>query len=422
MLGLLTTIGWTEPILSAKEKAYVPVSEGGEGRSVTDWPTGVTKYIPKKAYQGYTLWTSLGGNGHVYLMDMLGNIVHTWKTRIPPGLYGELLENGNLLYSGRSTIGYGSDKNHHMSGKGGVLLEKDWDDKTIARVEQDNAHHDQDKMPNGNYLMILWEPVPKEFRSKIPGGMEGTEFEDGEIFEELIVEVTPENKVVWSWRGSEHLDPTEYPICPLEDRLEWLHANAVDYLPADNPITGTESVMISLRHPSSAIIIEKATGKVQWRYGGCIKGEWGRLGAQHDFQMIRKDLPGYGNLLVFDNGMHLPSVPESGSYWGFAHSRVIEIDAKTKKTVWRYVYEDKSWKFPIGKEFMFNAPYISGAQRLPNGNTLICEGATGRIFEVTKKKEIVWEFVNPENRAIFRAYRYGEDFSGFKDKQLPPHN
>jgi len=29
------------------------------------------------------------------------------------------------------------------------------------------------------------------------------------------------------------------------------------------------------------------------------------------------------------------------------------------------------------------APNISGAQRLPNGNTLITEGAGGRVFEVT---------------------------------------
>jgi hypothetical protein len=39
--------------------------------------------------------------------------------------------------------------------------------------------------------------------------------------------------------------------------------------------------------------------------------------------------------------------------------------------------------------------FISSARRLPNGNTLIDEGMTGRIFQVTPKGEIVWEYVNP---------------------------
>ena len=63
----------------------------------------------------------------------------------------------------------------------------------------------------------------------------------------------------------------------------------------------------------------------------------------------------------------------------------------------------------------FFSPHISGAQRLRNGNTLICEGGFGRIFEVTKKGETVWEFSNPYHQPhpvlgninwVFRAYRY----------------
>jgi hypothetical protein len=357
-------------------------------------------------------------------MDMKGKIVHKWTNRFDPGLYAELLENGNLLYSGRTKVGYGSPKNHHMSGKGGILYEKTWDNDTVAKVKNRSAHHDQCKLPNGNYLQTVWEPVPKGFR--VLGGMPGTEFPDGKIFEEIITETDANNNRVWEWRASDHLNAADYPICPLDDRLEWLHVNSVDYLPADNPITKTESIMLSMRHPSTCIIFEKATGKVQWRYGGCLEGEWGRLGAQHDFIMIPEDLPGGGNVMIFDNGMKLPAYGEneeikknSNSYWGFSHSRVLEIDPKSKRVVWRYEHTDKNWKFPIPKKWLFNSPYISGAQRLPNGNTLICEGGTGRVFEVTKGKEIVWEFINPEHKAIFRAYRYGPDFPGFKGKKLP---
>jgi hypothetical protein len=63
------------------------------------------------------------------------------------------------------------------------------------------------------------------------------------------------------------------------------------------------------------------------------------------------------------------------------------------------------------------SPHISGAQRLSSGNTLICEGQWGRIFEVTPTSEIVWEYINPfsgphhgtRSNWVFRAYRYAPD-------------
>ena len=58
------------------------------------------------------------------------------------------------------------------------------------------------------------------------------------------------------------------------------------------------------------------------------------------------------------------------------------------------------------------APFISSAQRLPNGNTLITEGSDGRVFEVTREHEIVWEYICPYRTAengkmnfVYRAYR-----------------
>ena len=89
-------------------------------------------------------------------------------------------------------------------------------------------------------------------------------------------------------------------------------------------------------------------------------------------------------------------------------SRIIEVDLATKQIVWKY--QEK-------RESDFFSPRISNAQRLPNGNTLICEGDFGRLFEVTRDGELVWEFVNPyfgegptgPNNRVFRAYRYSEE-------------
>lgn len=119
-------------------------------------------------------------------------------------------------------------------------------------------------------------------------------------------------------------------------------------------------------------------------------------------------LPG-GNILIFDNGSFRPasSVP---------YSRVLEIDPATQCVVWEY--QDTPPQ-------NFYSPYMSNAQRLHNGNTLISEGTFGRIFEVTPDKEVVSDYVVPYfyelhegsvpdssaglQNAIFRAYRYARD-------------
>ena len=107
------------------------------------------------------------------------------------------------------------------------------------------------------------------------------------------------------------------------------------------------------------------------------------------------------------------------------YSSILEIDPKTDKIIWEYSEH-------LGN---FYSPYCVGTERLPNGNTLICETITGRFFEVTRDKKIVWEYLNPflarrpafwrlEESLIahvFRAHRYGPDFKGFEGKKLDPY-
>jgi len=90
-----------------------------------------------------------------------------------------------------------------------------------------------------------------------------------------------------------------------------------------------------------------------------------------------------------------------------------------------------SWLFP-NPPISFYSFHISGAERLPNGNTLICEGAPGRIFEVTPKQEIVWEYINPifgpanrgvggtRSNSVFRAHRYGPEHPALENRDLDP--
>ena len=110
--------------------------------------------------------------------------------------------------------------------------------------------------------------------------------------------------------------------------------------------------------------------------------------------------------MVFDNGdssgygFANPIAPNGLSALSRASSRVLEINPVTLELVWSYSSP--------GQFFSTN---ISSAQRLLNGNTLITEGAGGRLFEVTNEGTIVWEYMYPlftgplSSNAIYRAYR-----------------
>ena len=99
------------------------------------------------------------------------------------------------------------------------------------------------------------------------------------------------------------------------------------------------------------------------------------------------------------------------------------------------------WSFHGVSPNSLYSPYISGAQRLPNGNTLVCSGAHGHMFEVTPEGDIVWEYINPvgdrlendrgiyttmtdkageEFNSIFKCQRYSRDYPGLEGKDLTP--
>lgn len=344
---------------------------------------GLIAHDPERAWPGCTLFTPMFGDGTVYLIDMQGRVVHTWKMPYRPGLYGHLLDNGHLLYCGK--VMEDLDRFESWSRfKAGAALEVDWHGKVLWEVRHPDHHHDARKLRNGNVVLLCLRPVPAELHQKIQGGLPGTEV-NGKIYADYLLEVTTGGAVVWEWRSWEHLDFATEVITPQDRREEWTHGNTVAEM-ADG------SLIVSLRNVSTVAVVERRTGKIVWKLGPPP------LAQQHD----PRPLPN-GNVLIFDNGAHRRDHPAP-------YSRVIEVDPSTNKIVWEY--QDQSI-------FDFFSPYISGAQRLPNGNTLICEGCDGRIFEVTPEREVVWEYVNPHfflepgrpglNNWVFRAFRYSAE-------------
>jgi len=351
---------------------------------------GLIYYDPTKVYNGYTLFTPLGSKETV-LVDMQGEIIHRWKMPYPPALYGVLLENGNLLYSGHIAEGPLAD----LEGAGGELLEVDWNGNVLWSYKDPYMHHSFYRMPNGNTMILRWVQVPKEIAIKLKGGIAGTE-KDGIIWSDSLREINPRGKIVWEWFAHEHLDPEKDTICPLCPRTRWAGANSFSVFTDGN-------IVVSFAQINALCIINKNNGNIEWRWG--YEGE---LGHQNDVTVLEN-----GNILVFDNGTHC-SISFSQGY-----SRVLEINPNTNEMVWEY--KDNPW-------MAFYSAYMSSCQRLPNENTLICEAATGRIFEVTKRGEIVWEFINPfpysfdpvygHNRIIPKAFRYAPEDEELEGKEL----
>jgi len=349
--------------------------------------TGLIAHDPALAQPGYTLFTPMYGDGTVYLIDMAGEVAHTWKMPHRPGLYGYLLDNGHLFYGGKimeDLDRFGAWPRF----KAGAAMEVDWQGRVVWEVRHPDHHHDARKLKNGNVMLLCLRALPVEIARRVPGGLPGTEApgpDGGVIYADYLLEVTKSDEIVWEWRSWEHLDPETHPITLQDHRAEWTHANTVAE-------TAEGNIIVGFRNISTVVMIERATGTIVWKLGSPP------LAQQHD----PRPLPN-GNILIFDNGTHRRDHPVT-------FSRVIEVDPRTKAIVWQFT--DPSL-------FEFFSPYISGAQRLANGNTLICEGCHGRVFEVTSAGEVVWEYVNPHfavepgpvglNNWVFRAFRYSPD-------------
>ncbi len=369
----------------------------------TVYPTGTTLYDPDKSFNGYTLFTPLGDvpggqNSTLYLINMNGEVVHRWSVPFSP-LQGRLLPNGNLIVIGRN------DKNdpgrpgtgaYEMGGVAGWLVELSWDGKRVFKHVDLNMHHDFARLPGGNTIYLAWEPVPEALRGKVRGGIKGSEHPDGTMFNDSLVEIDPQGKVVWEWHANTHLDPDLDIMGPLYKRQEWLHANSLAVLADGN-------VALTGRNTDSLLVLEKRNGRILWRWGNAAYGDKpsGHLeyrsgsdvmGGPHDVREIPLGYPGAGRLSCYDNGTYA------------AASRVVEIDPATRKLIWQ------SSQPGLGRKHFSN--FVSGAQRLPNGNTLVCDGANGRFFQVTPANKTVWEYVNPYitsplyRGAVFKVHHY----------------
>jgi hypothetical protein len=164
----------------------------------------------------------------------------------------------------------------------------------------------------------------------------------------------------------------------------------VEYIPEGK-------VLLSFREISVIMLIDWPGGNVLWKWGRDV------ISHQHDATLTPE-----GNVLIFDNGTHHPITP---------HTRVVEVNMQTNEIIWQYNPETV---------FSLFSGHIGGCERLPNGNTLICEGQSGRVFEVTRDYEVCWEWISPFSlpfkgvtaAMLFRAHRYAPDSPELEGRPL----
>jgi hypothetical protein len=257
---------------------------------------------------------------------------------------------------------------------------------------------------------------------------------DKRLEDDYIYEVSWDGEILWEWLASDHIDEMGFSqdarnaiyrsvgFNNTRQSADWLHVNSANYLgpnkwyDAGDERFHPDHIMISSRTANIIAIIAR-DGSIVWRMGPDYTeseplAELGQIIGQHNPHIIPQGLPGAGNLLVFDNGgkggygSANPARPNGTNALTRDSSRVLEINPLTFEVVWEYSIDS------FTESFQFYSWYVSNAQRLPNGNTMINEGMNGRFFELTEDKELVWEFVSPfvsdeatPSPRVYRAYR-----------------
>ncbi len=397
-------------------------------------PTGVLKYDAEKSYGGYTLFSPMVNCTTTYLIDMEGNMVHKWDTQYRPGAYATLLPNGNLLRGG---VLDGAPCS--IGGVGGIVQEIDWDGKVLWEYKllspTEVQHHCFSRMPNGNTLILAWEF--KSIDEAIAKGRDprtipvsvaiGNKWHTG-FWVDFVREVNQEGQTLWEWHAWDHIGEGPHqldinyhlpqPVGEYYPNFDWTHFNTVDY------VAETDQVLLNSRNFSETYLVNHKTGAIEWRWGNPSAYGQGKApsfydnGDQQLFGSHHATLLPNGNIQIFDNGSERPEGNRSA---------VVEVNPRTNQVVWEYHSQDST---------SFFSHRQGAAQRLPNGNVLVTSTNHGHLFEVTPRKEIVWDYVVPIHNGkpvctiedgnmkngisnmVHRSYRYGEDYPGLKNKDL----
>jgi hypothetical protein len=338
---------------------------------------------------------AVGGGNHSFILNKSGERLWSWE-------FNESLGNDLKLLPSAHVLGMFNDEESPIKfggGYAGLTQIIDFNDAITWEFKYASkdflSHHESVFLPNGDLLMLSWERV-----SEKEAHMHGVNME-GDIFPEKIIQIdTATKEIVWQWRSWDHIvqdhDATKLSYgdilenkklininYALKKNGDIMHANGIFY-------DATRDVLfVSINHYSEVWVIDHQynvaetageLGDLLFRLGNprAYKDTVASvfLDRTHTPNLIPAGYPGAGNLLLFNNGLKAKK------------SVVYEFDIPEKLTIEDIDKADLIWSF---SDENLSYGRISGAYRLSNGNTLICEGDYG-FWEITDQKEIVWKY------------------------------
>ena len=453
--------------------------------------TGLSYWDRDRAFEGYTVFAAQG-IGTTYALDMAGNVAHSW----PIGGNPRLLDNGNLFardtdgsfhevdWDGNTVWSYKETRPNYVSHHDYVRA---FNPKLGAPTTFYIANRD---VTQEECIALGCDPANDYTGAQIDTivevDMDGNVIWEWRFVDHLVQDRYPdkanyvgEGKTIADYPGRLNVNLPGRPV-----RRDWLHLNAMDYnqdldqimfdtVQGEVYIVDHGNTFVPGDPEASLALAAGPKGDLLYRFGDPARYGQGdpprvledwtmsspghkQIGGVHDIQWIDEGLPGAGNLLLFNNAQYLfERMPQSYVFeinpyldaGGNDTGRYVN-PPDAGYTVWesdnlrnthklpKNLSNQIVWMYGSRSGQNFFSHIGSGAQRLPNGNTLICADTEGHIFEVTADGELVWEYINPVttdgeivaemidappmHNPVFRAFRYSADHPTFKGRTLTP--
>ncbi|MCX6230431.1 MAG: aryl-sulfate sulfotransferase [Bacteroidetes bacterium] len=451
-----------------------------------------TKYWDNsRTYTGYTLF---GTRGTSYLIDMEGHVIHTWNIGTNP----RFTDNGNLLDAvGGNPSSQNSWKELDWNGN---TVWSYTETRSTYHGHHDFVKIYNPKLGDSTFMYIANKDLTAaqclaagcdsvnsytgaQMDAIVEVNRQGTVIWEWCFFDHVVQDKYPSKPtygVVANTPGRIDINMTGNPV-----KSDWIHCNSLDYnqdsdFVVINSVHGEFYVInhgatfIANQPTSSIALAATSAGDFLYRFGDPAKYDKGdppsvlanwekatsghkQLGGSHDIQWIKPGLPGAGHFLVFNNAENLfeltpqsyiveinPYLNSAGVNTGnfvnpplAGYNQVNSPDnnlMKEKKNVSKQIV----WMYSSKNNTSLYSTIGSSAQRLPNGNTLVCSMNDGHFFEVSPSDtSIVWEYINPMTRdgikrikkdnyptynGVFRAYRYSATHPALVGHTLTPGN
>lgn len=240
------------------------------------------------------------------------------------------------------------------------------------------AHHDIDRMSDGRFIFLYFD----QFESAQNSGYW--------ILGDGIAILSGDRSTVdWFWLARDHIPLSDMNVIDMQVDLfglghDWTHFNAIYFNEKES------AIYANCRNLNRIYKINYPSGAVEWTLGDGGDFGDGLFAHAHDPEWTADN-----RFLIYDNGFQRPG--------GRLFTRVIEVEydpaAKTAEIVWEYVVNP-----------LMMATALGSAQLLTNGNIFITDGINGRIMEVTRDKEKVWEIQLPAGYYVYKAMTISRDF------------